>query len=84
MLELIGNHIDVIFELSEEDYRVSERGDLEIRILKDSTLANPVTVRVTPLTVQMALDMSIISTFQDDDIHSPNRAGICYNCGRHR
>ena len=38
-------------------------------------LVNPVTVRITPLTVPEALASGIITTFDDDDILSPNRAG---------
>ena len=64
--------------LAEDDYRESESGDLEITIEKnqDVTLANPVTVRITPLTVPEALARGIITSFDDDDILSPNRAGI--------
>ena len=69
--------IVITFELAEDDYRESESGDLEITIAKnqDVTLANPVTVRITPLTVPEALASGIITTFDDDDILSPNRAG---------
>ena len=68
--------------MGEDDYRESESDDLEITIAKDQnvTLANPVTVRITPLTVPEALARGIITTFDDDDILSPNRAGkITYN-----
>ena len=63
--------------MAEDDYRESESGDLEITIAKnqDVTLANPVTVRITPLTVPEALNRGIITTFDDDDRFSPNRAG---------
>ena len=56
---------------------MSEGGDLEITIAKnqDVTLANPVTVRITPLTVPEALDRGIIDTFAEDNPLSPNRAG---------
>ena len=63
--------------MGEDSYRESESGDLEITIAKNQyvTLANPVTVRITPLTVPEALDRGIITTFDDDDRFSPNRAG---------
>ena len=72
--------IVVTFELAEDDYLQIEGGDLEIIVLKnkDVTLSNPVTVRITPLTVPEALDRGIITTF-DDDYLSPNRAGECYS-----
>ena len=62
--------------MAEDDYRESESGDLEITMAKnpDVTLANPVTVRITPLTVPEALACGI-TTFDDDDFFSPNRAG---------
>ena len=68
--------------MANDDYRESESGDLEITIAKNQavTLANPVTVRITPLTVTEALARGIITTFDDDDSLSPNRAGkITYN-----
>ena len=63
--------------MGEDSYRESESGDLEITIAKnqDVTLANPVTVRITPLTVPEALASGVITTFDDDDSLSPNRAG---------
>ena len=64
--------------MTNDDYHESESADLEITIAKnqDVTLANPMTVRITPLTVPEALDRGIITTFDDDDdILSPNRAG---------
>ena len=72
----------ITFGFLEYDYHESESGDLEITIAKDQdvTLANPVTVRITPLTVPEALARGIITTFDDDDSLSPNRAGkITYN-----
>ena len=60
----------------------NESGDLEITVLRnqDITLANPVTVRIAPLTVPEALARGIINTFDDDDNLSPNRAGECMSC----
>ena len=71
--------IVVTFELAEDDYLQIEGGDLEIIVLKNKgvTLSNPVTVRITPLTVPEALARGIITTFDDDDSLSPNRAGNC-------
>ena len=57
---------------------MSESDDLEITIANNQavTLANPVIVRITPLTVPEALARGIITSFDvDDDIFSPNRAG---------
>ena len=70
----------IMFELAHTDYREIESGDIEITIAKNVhvTLANPVTVRITPLTVPEALAREIITTFDDDDILSPNRAGKNY------
>ena len=65
--------------MAEDDYLQIEGGDLEIIVLKNKgvTLSNPVTVRITPLTVPEALARGIITTFDDDDSLSPNRAGNC-------
>ena len=62
---------------ADDDYRESEGGDMEITVVKNQDIvsANPVTVRITPLTVEEALDRSIITTFDEDDSFSPNRAG---------
>ena len=49
---------------------------IKVTVSKNVTLANPVTVRITPLTVQMALDRGIIATFESNNPYSPNRAGI--------
>ena len=38
-------------------------------------IANPVEFRVTPLTVQQALDQEIINFFEPQNPLSPNRAG---------
>ena len=56
---------------------MSESDDLEITIANNQavTLANPVTVRITPLTVPEALASGVITSFDDDDSFSPNRAG---------
>ena len=72
--------------MANDDYREIESDDLEITIAKNQavTLANPVTVRITPLTVPEALASGIITTFDDDDSLSPNRAGkITYNDDLH-
>ena len=64
-------------EFTEDDYRENEDGDMEITVARnqDITLANPVIVRITPLTVEEALDRGIITTFDEDETFSPNRAG---------
>ena len=63
--------------MANDAYREIEGDDLEITIAKNQavTLSNPVTVRITPLTVPEALVRGIITTFDDDDSLSPNRAG---------
>ena len=50
---------------------------MEITVARNQgvTLANPVIVRITPLTVEEALDRNIITTFDEVDILSPDRAG---------
>ena len=67
----------VTIEFTEDDYRENEDGDMEITVARnqDVTLANPVIVRITPLTVEEALDRGIITTFDEDEKFSPNRAG---------
>ena len=78
------------FQLSKDSFRKGEGdispGDLtavmEVLITKnqDVFLANPITFRITPLTVQQALDNGVIDTVPDEigplDRRSPNRAGM--------
>ena len=73
-------HAVITFELSEADYRATEdeeTADVRISKNQDFTLANPVTFRVTPLTVQQALDRGIIDSYPTpgDENVSPSRAG---------
>lgn len=50
---------------------------MPVRIAKlaDVVLANPVTFRVSPLTVEQALDMNVISSFPFENFRMPDRAG---------
>ena len=50
---------------------------MEVLITKESgvQLANPVYLRITPLTVGDALARGVFSEFEDENIFSPNRAG---------
>ncbi len=71
--------IVVSFDLSENDYRANEfELSIPVKISKSSgtTLANPVVMRVTPMTVERALMMNIISpdVIEEDSPISPNRA----------
>jgi hypothetical protein len=71
------------FELSEEDFRATEPPDMTfmpVFIAKGTgPLANPVTFRVTPLTVQEA-EARGITSFTRPDTHrfSPSIAGMRY------
>ena len=49
---------------------------MEVLIIKSSDiqLANPVYLRVTPLTVDDALSRGVISQYEDENPISPNRA----------
>ena len=49
---------------------------MEVLITKSSgiQLANPVYLRVTPLTVDDALSRGVISEYEDENPFSPNRA----------
>ena len=66
--------------MSVPGYRATEDeeiADVEISKNPGFTLANPVTFRITPLTVQQALDRGIIDSYPtpDDENVSPSRAG---------
>ena len=80
LLFSINTVVTVAF--SKDTYRAVEglHDFAEVAIAETSyhsiTLANPVTFRVTPLTVQQALDRGIIDTYRtpDDENVSPSRA----------
>lgn len=76
---VIFAYVVVAFEFSEEDFsgREGENSTISVKIRKQHklSLANEVTLRVTPLTVEMALQNRIISAFRDEALLSPNRAG---------
>ena len=84
ILKIIYLLIVVNLQLSEDDSSQPEEANaaMEIAISKnpDVFLANPIRFRITPLTVQQALDRGIIDTVPDAigllDPRSPNRAGI--------
>ena len=67
--------------MSAPDFSATEDVEIvDVRISKNHeefTLANPVTFRITPLTVQQALDRGIIDSYPtpDDENVSPSRAG---------
>ena len=70
----------ITFELSEPEYRAVEGEEFAgVKISKKQrfVLANPVTFRITPLTVQQALDQGIIDSYPtpEDETVSPSRAG---------
>ena len=65
------------FELEENDFSGSERnGFIEVTVRKNIRLANPVTVELTPYTIEEATNLGQlpISVPDDDDLYSPNRA----------
>ena len=73
---------------SENDYFASEGTDpaVPVRIIKDANvrLASPVVFRVTPLTVDQAMNMNITDSFPAEEgltpeaiQRSPLRAGKC-------
>ena len=66
--------------MSEPNFRATEGEEIaNVRISKslEFSLANPVTFRITPLTVQQALDRGIIDSYPtpDNENVSPSRAG---------
>ena len=69
--------IVVVFTIPGCSYWAEEKPNavMPVRILKNQStfLANPVTLKLTPLTVGAAQSRSIIGDFPDDTI-SPNRA----------
>lgn len=68
---------EIVFTFSEGDYRENEMPNamMPVRVMKhDVLLANPVWIRVTPLTIQKAMDRNIIPDFEPEDMLSPNRA----------
>ncbi len=74
----------VTFELSEERYRATEFEQfMPVRVSTSSAvaIANPITLRITPLTVNQALEMNIIkrSSLPAFSFISPNRAGNIYH-----
>ena len=72
------NPIVVSFSFSEADYvRAEPVRMIPAKISKgqDVLLANPVWFRVTPLTVEQALNRSVIDSYDMDNIVSPTRAG---------
>ena len=70
----------VTLGFEEEDYRATEGAVMTVNIQKETILANPVTFRIAPLTVEEALNRSLIATshFPSEDARSPNRAGEFY------
>ena len=71
--------IEVTFGFSEADYRATEGTNtfMPVIISKEAGvfIANSVEFRITPLTVQQALNQSVIASFEPLDPNSPNRAG---------
>ena len=68
----------VSFSFSEADYVVTENPgasfSLQITKPRDIILANPVRIKVSPMTVETALSRGVISTFPEDSTNAPNRA----------
>ncbi len=63
--------------MEENDYSALERaGFIEVTVRKNIRLANPVTVELTPYTVEDATNLGqpLPISIPDDDPYSPNRA----------
>ena len=72
-------HIVADFGLSENDYRANEFElsiPVKISITSGITLANPVQMRITPMTFGRALELNIITLdiVGVDNMRNPNRA----------
>lgn len=71
----------LVVGFSEPDYRQPEEPNAQMEVMIDKdppALANPVTLRIIPLTVNEALARGIVtdlSLFPDDNAFSPVRAG---------
>ncbi len=70
----------VTFELSKDHYRANEFDKfMPVKVSRGTcvTIANPVTIRITPLTVEQALERNLIdeSSLPVISFISPNRAG---------
>ena len=67
------------FGFSESEYSEVEGNNtsMNLRVDKEQKvrLANPVVLRITPLTVERALSTGIISDFHNESVNSPDRAG---------
>ena len=70
--------LEVFFQFTEDDYLINENQlIMPVLVAKDPSqrLANPVTLRVTPLTVNEAVQRGIIEdTLLPNNSISPNRA----------
>ena len=74
----INANTGVGFKLSEDEFRQDEEQNamMKIRIAKDGALANPVHLKITPLTVIEAERLKIVNfTRPADDEVSPSVAG---------
>ena len=75
-------HAATIIEVEERVVATEVDGMATIRLSNDistSSFVNPVIIRVTPLTVDQALNQGIIDSYPTpaDDITSPSRASMC-------
>ncbi len=76
----ISVSVEVTFELSEDDYRANEFDNfMPVKVTRGTgvTIANPITLRITPLTVEQATERNLTDGLILPVIHfiSPNRAG---------
>lgn len=71
-------HTEVSFLFSEDEYSQLEmpNATMAVRVMKrGALLAHPVWLRITPQTIEQALEREIISSFEPpDNALSPNRA----------
>ena len=70
------------FQTTNNDYLINERDlIMPVRVAKnpDIRLANPVSLRVTPLTVDAAVRRGIVEAIVPNNFNSPNRARKSYS-----
>ena len=68
-------YLVVVVGLDQDDFTETESvGAIPVVILKDSKLENPITFRITPMTVDQALAIGVIATSPAENPLSPDRA----------
>ena len=66
---------DVFFGFTEDDYRTNEGGQLPVGVLKGSRIASPVTLTISPLTVdEVIASGGSVPLIPEDNPFAPSRA----------